>query len=73
LLLNIIGVGPMAALFWTSVFNGILAPPLLLVTNNKAIMGDRANGLALNVVGWLTVALMFAAAGAFVLTWGRMN
>jgi NRAMP (natural resistance-associated macrophage protein)-like metal ion transporter len=75
LLLNFGGLSPMAALFWTAVLNGFLAPPLLVVilfvANNREVMGDRVNGLALNVLGWLTALLMFAAAVGLVLTWGQ--
>jgi Mn2+/Fe2+ NRAMP family transporter len=62
----------MDALFWTAVLNGLLAPPLLLVilliANNKKVMGDRVNGLGMNVLGWITAALMFAAAIGLMLT-----
>jgi len=55
------------------VINGFLSPPLLvvvmLIANNGHIMGKRKNGLLLNVLGWLTTALMFAAAIGLVLTW----
>jgi NRAMP (natural resistance-associated macrophage protein)-like metal ion transporter len=75
LLINLAGVSPMAALFWTAVLNGFLAPPLLLVillvANNKAVLGDRVNGVALNVLGWLTALVMFGAAAGLVLTWGQ--
>ena len=47
-LINFIGINPIAALFWTAVINGVLAPPLLviimIVSNNKNIMGKRVNG-----------------------------
>jgi Mn2+/Fe2+ NRAMP family transporter len=63
----------MQALFWTAVINGFLSPPLLvvimLISNNKAIMGKRVNGMAMNILGWLTAALMFAAAIGLVWTW----
>ena len=75
LLLNVSGVGPMAALFWTAVLNGFLAPPLLvvilLIANNKAVMGERVSGLAMNVVGRLTALVMFGAVAGLVLTWGK--
>ncbi len=72
--INYIGINPMTALFWTAVLNGFLAPPLLivimLVSNNKAVMGKRVNGTAINVLGWATTVAMFAAAVALVVTWG---
>jgi hypothetical protein len=36
-------------------------------------MGDRVNGLGTNVLGWITVVLMFAAAFGLVLTWGQAS
>jgi NRAMP (natural resistance-associated macrophage protein)-like metal ion transporter len=75
LFINFLGIKPMYALFWTAVINGFLAPPLLiiimLVANNKAIMGKRVNGLGINLLGWITSAIMFAAAIALILTWGK--
>jgi NRAMP (natural resistance-associated macrophage protein)-like metal ion transporter len=74
-LVNFVGVHPVRALFWTSVLNGILAPPLLvvilLIANNRAVLGERVNGRALNVLGWATAALMFAAAVGLFVSWGR--
>ncbi len=44
--------------------NGFLAPPLLivvmLIANNRQVMGKRVNGPILNVLGWATTAIMFA-------------
>jgi len=75
MLINFIGINPIDALFWTAVINGFVAPPLLvlimLVSNNRRIMGDRVNGFGLNLLGWLATAAMFAAAIALVLTWGQ--
>jgi len=70
--INFIGINPIDALFWTAVINGFVAPPLMvlimLVANNRKIMGQRVNGLGLNVLGWLATILMFAAAIALVFT-----
>jgi NRAMP (natural resistance-associated macrophage protein)-like metal ion transporter len=75
MLINFLGINPMRALFWTAVINGILAPPILvvimLIGNNATIMGERTNGAWLNIVGWLTTALMFAAVIGLALTWGE--
>jgi Mn2+/Fe2+ NRAMP family transporter len=75
LVIHYLGVNPIDALFWTAVINGFLAPPLLvvvmLVTNNKQIMGQRVNGLGTNLLGWTTTAAMFAAAAALAMTWIR--
>jgi NRAMP (natural resistance-associated macrophage protein)-like metal ion transporter len=75
MLINFLGINPIDALFWTAVINGFLAPPLMvlimLVANNRAIMGERTNGTPTNVLGWLATLAMFAAAIALVLTWGK--
>ena len=71
--INFLGINPIKALFWTAVINGLLSPPLLLlimlVSNNRAIMGDRVNGRLANVLGWTATAVMFAAAAGMLLTW----
>jgi NRAMP (natural resistance-associated macrophage protein)-like metal ion transporter len=73
LLINFLGVSPMAALLWAAILNGFLAPPLLVVimhiANHEPIMGHRVNGRWGNVLGWTTTAVMFAAAVGFVLSW----
>jgi len=73
--IDFLGINPISALFWTAVINGVVAPPLLvvvmLVANNKRVMGTRTNGPFTNVVGWLAAAIMFAAAIAMFLTWGN--
>jgi NRAMP (natural resistance-associated macrophage protein)-like metal ion transporter len=72
-LFNFIGINPIRALFLAAIINGFLAPPLLvvimLVANNRRIMGHRVNGRWSNVLGWTTTVVMFAAAVALVLTW----
>jgi NRAMP (natural resistance-associated macrophage protein)-like metal ion transporter len=75
MLFNFIGINPIDALFWTAVLNGFLAPPLLvlvmLVANDPGVMGSRTNGRWLNVLGWGTTLVMFAAAIGLVATWGH--
>jgi Mn2+/Fe2+ NRAMP family transporter len=69
---NFLAINPIDALFRTAVINGFLAPPLLvlvmLVANDRSVMGPRTNGRGLNIVGWGTTALMFAATLALVAT-----
>lgn len=71
LILNFAGTNPMRMLFLSALVNGVVAPPVLalimLAANNRKIMGPQTNGIWLNVLGWLTVAVMTAAALAFVL------
>jgi Mn2+/Fe2+ NRAMP family transporter len=72
-LINFIGINPIAALFWTAVINGVLAPPLLviimIVSNNKKIMGSNVNGRFTNFVGWTAAIIMFAAVLGMFATW----
>jgi NRAMP (natural resistance-associated macrophage protein)-like metal ion transporter len=74
MLINFVGINPIRALFWTAVMNGLVAPPILvvimLVANNRQIMGPHVNGLWTNVGGWVTTAVMFAAATGLLLTLG---
>jgi NRAMP (natural resistance-associated macrophage protein)-like metal ion transporter len=75
MLMNFLKINPISALFWTAVINGFLAPPLLviimLVANNRQVMGDRVNGRWANFLGWGAAAVMTAAAVALIATWGK--
>lgn len=72
MLINFVGINPMSALFWTAVINGLVSPPLLivimLVSNNKKVMGDKVNGVGANIVGWAAAVVMFAAAIGMLVT-----
>ena len=72
--IDFLGINPITALFWTAVINGVVAPPMLvvvmLVANNKRVMGNRTNGIATNIIGWLAAIIMFAAAVGMFATWG---
>ena len=71
--MNFLGVNPMKALVWSGVVQGFSTPPLMLLimllTNNRAIMGDKVNSRALNLLGWATVVVIFAATVGLVITW----
>jgi len=73
ILIDFVGINPISALFWTAVINGVIAPPLLvvvmLVANNKKVMGTRTNGRVTNLIGWLAASVMFAAAIGMLLAW----
>ena len=68
--LNYIGVSPINALIYTAILYGITAPILialiLLISNNKKIMGKHTNALTANVMGMIALLIMSAAALAFV-------
>jgi len=72
MLLDLLRINAIRMLFLSAVVNGVLAPPILvlvmLVGNNRAIMGEHVNGRWLNVFGWLATAAMAAAVVAFFAT-----
>jgi Mn2+/Fe2+ NRAMP family transporter len=59
-------ITPMNALFWSAVFNGLLAVPLLVVilllAASSKVMGAYTIGKTAACIGWATVALMAVAA-----------
>jgi NRAMP (natural resistance-associated macrophage protein)-like metal ion transporter len=71
--MNFLGFNPMKALVWAGVVQGFSTPPLLLLimlmTNNRTIMGDKVNGRAINILGWITTAAIFAASAGLVASW----
>ena len=52
---------------------GLSTVPLLLLimlmTNNHTIMGDKVNGRAINILGSITTAAIFAASAGLVASW----
>lgn len=71
--LNFFGINPMKALVWAGIVQGLLTPPLMLLimlmTNNKTIMGERVNSRPMNVLGWITTIATFAAGIGLLITW----
>jgi len=69
-LLVIIGAGVIlipnipliAVMFWSQVINGVLLPFvlifMLLLVNNKDLMGDYVNNRTLNIITWTAVVIM---------------
>jgi Mn2+/Fe2+ NRAMP family transporter len=49
-------------MFWSQVINGVMLPFvlifMLILINNRDIMGDYVNGWGYNVISWVTVAIM---------------
>ncbi|MFM5923400.1 MAG: NRAMP family divalent metal transporter [Novosphingobium sp.] len=72
--LNFVAIDPMRALYWAAVVNGLLAPPLMVVTmliaSNRRIMGKLTLGPWLKFGGWLSTAVMVAVAGVFLFSRG---
>ena len=71
--LNFFSFNPMKALVFAGVVQGFSTPPLLLLimlmTNNRVIMGDRVNSGWVNLLGRTTTATVFAATLGLVYTW----
>jgi NRAMP (natural resistance-associated macrophage protein)-like metal ion transporter len=72
--LSLLHVNPIRLLVLVAVINGVAAAPFLVVvmqvSGSKRIMGDYVNGNAAKILGWLTAALMAAAAIALFATGG---
>ena len=64
LLVNLSPINPITMLYYSAILNGLLAPPLmiliLLIGNNKKILGDRVNGKLGNILGVIITVIMSA-------------
>ena len=71
-MLNFLAIDPMKALYWAAVVNGLLAPPLMVVTmliaRNPKVMGELTISRRLAFGGWLSTAVMWIVAGVFLLS-----
>ena len=72
LCLQFLGITPVQALLYTAILYGLTAPVmigvLLHIGNNKKIMGKHTNSILSNILGWLTLLLMTAAAVGLIWT-----
>lgn len=70
---NFLGFNPMKALVYSGIVQGFSTPPLLLlimlITNNRRIMGNRVNSRGMNILGWITTAAIFAASIGLIVSW----
>jgi NRAMP (natural resistance-associated macrophage protein)-like metal ion transporter len=70
--LNLLAIDPMKALYWAAVVNGLLAPPLMVVTmliaRNPKVMGKLTISRGLALGGWLSTGVMATIAGVFLLS-----
>jgi Mn2+/Fe2+ NRAMP family transporter len=66
--LNYARLAAVKMLFWAAVVNGLLAPPVVLLvvllTNDRRVMGAQVNSAPLRILGWITFLVMLAAAVA---------
>jgi Mn2+/Fe2+ NRAMP family transporter len=72
--LSLLNVNPIKLLVLVAVINGVAAAPFLFVvmrvSSSHRLMGKHVNGLTANILGWLTAAIMAAAAIALFATGG---
>src|SRR3954454_5855775 len=72
-LLNFLGLNPMKALVWSGIVQGFSVPPLLLMmmlmTNDREVMGERVNSRLTNTLGWITTAATATATACLVVSW----
>ena len=68
--INFLSIDPMKALYWSAVVNGLLAPPLMVVTmliaRNPRIMGRLTISPMLAFGGWLSTGVMALIAVIFL-------
>jgi Mn2+/Fe2+ NRAMP family transporter len=59
-------IDPIKALYWSAVLNGVIAVPmmaaLMFVASSRRKMGEFRAGWVLGGLGWLSTAMMAAAA-----------
>lgn len=71
--MNFIGINPMKALVFAGIVQGFSTPPLMLLimlmTNNRKIMGEHVNSRRLNILGWVTTTAIFLASLTLIVTW----
>ena len=68
--MNFLSIDPMKALYWSAVVNGLLSPPLMIVTmliaSNRAVMGELVITRGLAIGGWISTAVMTVVAVMFL-------
>jgi NRAMP (natural resistance-associated macrophage protein)-like metal ion transporter len=71
--LNVVGLDPVKALFWSAVVNGVVAVPVMAamvaLACRPAVMGQFTLGRTLRTLGWIATAVMAAAAIGMFATW----
>lgn len=70
--LNFTPIDPVKALFWSAVINGVVAVPvmvaMMLMSANRAVMGDFRLPPVLKSMGWIATTVMLAAAAGMFAT-----
>ena len=65
MLISWLGIDPIKALYYAAALNGLVAPPLMvmiiLIVNNKRVMGNYVNKRFSRILGWIIVSVMSIA------------
>jgi Mn2+/Fe2+ NRAMP family transporter len=65
-------ISVVALLLFVQTLNGVLLPSelifIMILVNDKAIMGKYTNNLVLNVLAWAGVVVIILAVGAMLVT-----
>jgi Mn2+/Fe2+ NRAMP family transporter len=73
--INYSTIDPIKALVYTSLINGVVAPPVLVaiisVANDKKILKDNVNSKLQNLIAWLTVVIMVISIVIFLFGGGH--
>jgi len=71
-IINFLPIKPFKMLYYTAIINGIAAPPIMvlimLITNNKKIMGKYSNTVFSNIMGWIITIIMAIASIALLVS-----
>lgn len=70
--IDLVGLDPIRALFFASIVNGVVAPPLMVLIvvlgSDRMVMGQRVSGWASRAVTWIATGVMAAGAIALIAT-----
>ena len=73
LAINFLNIPPFKMLYYAAALNGLIAPILmvmiLLIGNNKKVMGNHTNSLFSNWLGWIITVIMFTSGVALLYSW----
>lgn len=71
-LINLIGINPIQALYYTAILNGIIAVPLIVIViklaDDERIIGQFKNSIWSKFFGWTTFAFMGLSSALMILT-----
>jgi Mn2+/Fe2+ NRAMP family transporter len=72
LVILIPGISLVKVMFWSQVINGLLLPLILVfilvLVNDRRVMGEHVNGRLYNIVCWLSVVALTLISGVYVVS-----